>query len=88
MPMPTFEAKLLNAVVEVATKTEAVEVAVVHDCPLTAKSQLGEVVPTPTFPVLRTVKRVVVAKPAVEEETMKRLGGGGRPPELVVVELA
>ena len=56
--------------------------------PTTERVVKGLVVPTPTFPVLMTAKRVEVAKAAVEEEMMKSVGLGGNPPEFVVVELA
>ena len=44
--------------------------------PATERREKGEVVPTPTFPVFKTVKSEVVAKAAVELEMEKRVTGG------------
>ena len=50
-------AKVEVAVVEAATKTDAVEVLVTHDCPSTDSVQLGVVVPMP-IPELKVCKAV------------------------------
>ena len=73
---------------EVATKRSARRKPSKEPAPATEKRANGEVVPTPTFPVLMTAKRVEVAKAAVEEEMVKSVGLGGTPPSFVVVEFA
>ena len=75
------------AVVEVATKRSARSTPSKDPPPETEKRENGEEVPIPTFPVFMTVKRLVVAKAAVEEEIESSVFGGSAWP-LVVVEFA
>jgi len=64
--------KVEVAVVEVALYAGAVTVPVNTPAPVTASGVPGEVVPTPTFPWLVTVKKVEVAKLLVVEAMTKR----------------
>jgi hypothetical protein len=77
----------IDAVVEVAMKRSALRKPSNEPAPATEKNAKGEEVPTPTFPVFKTVKSDVVAKAAVEDEIEKSVFGGRAAPE-VVVELA